>query len=223
MYDCQVAGVKISPGTPTVKQATYQPKTVVKSPAAAAAAAAGAAGSSQQIKVAAVTPQGVTRIVSGGGTPVRVSTAQTGQLVLGAGGAAGTPRFVHVKTGASPAGVPVKLGAGNVPVKLAGNAVPLKIGAANIQGKLGTTAVQKVGGNVPLKIGAGNVKIGTSNVLVKTAGGAPVQAKVGAGVPVKLGAGNLPVIASGGQQIQIAGTALQGQQVNTYFYKLIIL
>ncbi|KAL0830204.1 hypothetical protein ABMA28_003659 [Loxostege sticticalis] len=217
----QPAAVKISPNTPTQKITTYQGKTVVKSPAP---------GSSQQIKVAAVTPQGVTRIVSGVGTPttVRVSTAQSNaQIVLSSGTAAGgTPRFVQVKTGGSGA-VPVKLGAGNMPVKLAGNAVPLKIGTANLQGKIATNSVQKVGqvgaANVPLKIGAGNVKIGTSNVLVKTAGGVPIQAgvanlqtKVAAGVPVKLGAGNLPVIASSGGAIQIAGGALGGQKTPVY-------
>ncbi|KAI5638960.1 host cell factor 1 [Phthorimaea operculella] len=217
--------VKISPNTPTIKQATYQAKTVVKSPAAAA-------GSSQQVKVAAVTPQGITRIVSGVSTPgtVRVSTAQSNaQIVIGSGAAGGgTPRFVQVKTGASGA-VPVKLGAGT-PVKLAGNAVPLKIGAANIQGKITANSVQKVGqvGGTPLKIGAGgNVKIGTSNVLVKTAGGMPIQAgvnlqqKVG-GVPVKLGAGNLPVIASSGGAIQIASSALAGQPgVKAPVYKIV--
>lgn len=217
----QAAAVKISPNTPTLKQ-TYQGKTVVKSPAA---------GSSQQIKVAAVTPQGVTRIVSGVGTPssVRVSTPQSNaQIVLGTtSGGSGTPRFVQVKTGSS-AGVPVKLGSGNV--KLAGNAVPLKIGAANIQGKI-TNSVQKVGQmatNVPLKLGAGNVKIGTSNVLVKTAGGMPIQAgvasmqaKVAAGVPVKLGAGNLPVIGSTGGAIQIASGAIAGQQVKAPMYKIV--
>lgn len=212
------ATVKISPNTPTLKQ-TYQGKTVVKS---------STPGSSQQIKVAAVTPQGVTRIVSGVGTPssVRVSTPQSSaQIVLGTTtGAGGTPRFVQVKTGTS-AGVPLKLGSGNMPVKLAGNAVPLKIGAANIQGKI-TNSVQKVGGaNVPLKLGAGNVKIGTSNVLVKTAGGVPIQAgvqtKVAAGVPVKLGTGNLPVIGSTGGTIQIAGGAISGQQVKTPVYKIV--
>ncbi|XP_038219032.1 host cell factor 1 [Zerene cesonia] len=208
--------VKISPSTPTIKQA-YPGKTVVKSPAA---------GSSQQIKVAAVTPQGVTRIVSGVGTPatVRVSTPQSNaQIVLGSPAGASTPRFVQVKTGTS-GGVPVKLGAGNA-VKLAGNAVPLKIGSANIQGKL-ANSVQKVGtANVPLKLSAGNVKIGTSNVLVKTAGGVPiqagVQAKVAAGVPVKLGAGNLPVIGSSGGTIQIASGALTGQQVKAPVYKIV--
>ncbi|XP_059062401.1 host cell factor 1 [Achroia grisella] len=216
----QSPSVKISPNTPTLKQATYQGKTIVKSPAA---------GSSQQIKVAAVTPQGVTRIVSGVGTPgtVRVSTAQSNaQIVLSSGAAgAGTPRFVQVKTGASGA-LPVKLGAGNVPVKLTSGGVPLKIGAANIQGKITTNSVQKVG--TPLKLGAGNVKIGTSNVLVKAAGGVPIQAgvanlqtKVAAGVPVKLGAGNLPVIASGGGAIQIAGGTLGGQQVKTPVYKIV--
>lgn len=209
------AAVKISPGTPTIKQATYQPKTVVKSPATAG---------SSQIKVAAVTPQGVTRIVSGlgaggAGTPVRVSTAQSSaQIVLtSAAGGGGTPRFVQVKTGGSPAGVPLKLGGGNVPVKLAGNALPLKIGAGNIQAKLQGNPVQKLGhGNVPLKLGAGNVKIGTSNVLVKTAGGMPMQAGVAGlqkGMPVKLGAGNLPVLASGGGAIQIAGG---GQKTPVY-------
>ncbi|KPI98323.1 Host cell factor 1 [Papilio xuthus] len=219
----QSAAVKISTNTPTLKQTSYQTKTVVKSPAA---------GSSQQIKVAAVTPQGVTRIVSGVGTPgtVRVSTAQSNaQIVLGtSAGGAGTPRFVQVKTGSS-AGVPVKLGAGNMPVKLAGNAVPLKIGSANIQGKIATNSVQKVATtNMPLKLGAGNVKIGTSNVLVKTAGGVPIQAgvanlqtKVGAGVPVKLGAGNLPVIGGGGGAIQIASGALAGQQVKAPVYKIV--
>lgn len=222
----QAAAVKISPNTPTLKQATYAGKTVVKSPAA---------GSSQQIKVAAVTPQGVTRIVSGVSTPatVRVSTAQSNaQIVLSSGTAGtGTPRYVQVKTGGS-AGVPVKLGAGNMPVKLAGSAVPLKIGTANLQGKIATNSVQKVGqvatANVPLKLGAGNVKIGTSNVLVKTAGGMPIQAgvanlqtKVAAGVPVKLGAGNLPVIASGGGAIQIASSALAGQQVKAPVYKIV--
>ncbi|XP_022823458.1 host cell factor 1 [Spodoptera litura] len=221
------AAVKITPNTPTIKQATYQAKTVVKSPATATA------GSSQQIKVAAVTP-GVTRIVSGVGTPstVRVSTSQPNtQIVLSSATAGGgsTPRFVQVKTGTSGA-VPVKLGAGNMPVKLAGNA--LKIGTANLQGKITTNSVQKVGqvggSNVPLKLGAGNVKIGTSNVLVKTAGGVPIQAgvanlqtKVAAGVPVKLGAGNLPVIASSGGAIQIAGSALGGQQVKTPVYKIV--
>ncbi|XP_030023323.2 host cell factor 1 [Manduca sexta] len=220
----QPATVKISPGTQTPKQPTYQTKTVVKSPATA--------GSSQQIKVAAVTPQSVTRIVSGVGTPgtVRVSTAQSNaQIVLGAGGAAGTPRFVQVKTGASGSPVPVKLGPSNVPVKLAGNAVPLKIGTANIQGKITANSIQKVAtSNMPLKLGAGNVKIGTSNVLVKTAGGMPIQAgvanlqsKVAAGVPVKLGAGNLPVIASSGGAIQIAGGALGGQQMKTPVYKIL--
>lgn len=222
----QTATVKISSNTPTLKQATYAGKTVVKSPAA---------GSSQQIKVAAVTPQGVTRIVSGVTTPttVRVSNAQSNtQIVLSSGTAGGgTPRFVQVKTGGS-AGVPVKLGAGNVPVKLAGSGVPLKIGTANIQGKIATNSVQKVGQvattNVPLKIGAGNVKIGTSNVLVKTAGGMPIQAgvanlqtKVAAGVPVKIGAGNLPVIASSGGAIQIAGSTLGGQQVKAPMYKIV--
>ncbi|CAG9782616.1 unnamed protein product [Diatraea saccharalis] len=218
------ATVKITPNTPTLKHATYQGKTVVKSPAA---------GSSQQIKVAAVTPQGVTRIVSGVSTPttVRVSTAQSNaQIVLGSGSSAGTPRFVQVKTGGN-TGVPVKLSAGNVPVKLTGNPVPLKIGTTNLQGKITANSVQKVSqvgtSNVPLKLGAGNVKIGTSNVLVKTAGGVPIQAgvaniqtKVAAGVPVKLGAGNLPVIASSGGTIQIAGSAL-GQQVKAPVYKIV--
>ncbi|XP_053616453.1 host cell factor 1 [Plodia interpunctella] len=216
----QSAAVKISPNTPTMKQTTYQAKTIVKSPASVAA------GSSQQIKVSAVTP-GVTRIVSGVGTPgtVRVSTAQSNaQIVLSSGAAGGgTPRFVQVKTGASGA-VPVKLGAGT-PVKLTGNTVPLKIGAANIQGKISANSVQKVGqvATTPLKLGAGNVKIGTSNVLVKTAGGVPMQAgvaniqtKVAAGVPVKLGAGNLPVIASSGGAIQIAGGTLGGQKTPVY-------
>ncbi|XP_063831800.1 host cell factor 1 [Ostrinia nubilalis] len=217
----QPTAVKISPHTPTQKITTYQGKTVVKSPAP---------GSSQQIKVAAVTPQGVTRIVSGVATPttVRVSTAQSNAQIVLSSGTAGavTPRFVQVKTGGSGA-VPVKLGAGNVPVKLAGGAVPLKIGTANLQGKIATNSVQKVGQvattNVPLKLGAGNVKIGTSNVLVKTAGGVPIQAgvanlqtKVAAGVPVKLGAGNLPVIASSGGAIQIAGGALGGQKTPVY-------
>ncbi|XP_032522831.2 host cell factor 1 [Danaus plexippus] len=208
------AAVKISPNTP--KQ-TYHGKTVVKSPAA---------GSSQQIKVAAVTPQGVTRIVSGVATPntVRVSTPQSNaQIVLGAAaGSAGSPRFVQVKTGGN-TGV-VKLGSSNVPVKLAGNAVPLKIGAANLQGKITANSVQKVG-TTPLKLGAGNVKISTSNVLVKTAGGVPIQAGVGsvqvkAGVPVKLSAGNLPVIGSYGGAIQIASGAI-GQQVKTPVYKIV--
>lgn len=224
----QTATVKLSPNTPTLKQSTYQAKTVVKSPATA--------GSSQQIKVAAVTPQGVTRIVSGVATPgtVRVSTAQSNtQIVLGTTtSGTGTPRLVQVKTGTSGA-VPVKIGAGNMPVKITGNAVPLKIGTANLQGKIATAnSVQKVSQvtatNVPLKLGAGNVKIGTSNVLVKTAGGVPIQAgvanlqtKVATGVPVKLGAGNLPVIASSGGTIQIAGSALAGQQVKTPVYKIV--
>ncbi|CAH2248592.1 jg24168 [Pararge aegeria aegeria] len=202
----QQATVKISPNTPTIKQ-TYQGK-VVKSPAP---------GSSQQIKVAAVTPQGVTRIVSGVGTPstVRVSTAQSSQqIVIGtAGGVAGSPRFVQVKTGSG--GMPVKLGSGNMPVKLAGNAMPLKLGT-NLHGKI-ANSVQKVG--TPLKLGPGNVKIGTSNVLVKTAGGVPVQAgvqaKVAAGVPVKLGAGGMPVL-SGGGAIKLAG-----QQMNAPVYKIV--
>ncbi|XP_068623061.1 host cell factor 1 [Battus philenor] len=210
----QSAAVKISPNTPTLKQAAYQTKTVVKSPGA---------GSSQQMKVASVTPQGVTRIVSGVATPgsVRVSTAQSSaQIVLSAGsGGAGSPRFVQVKTGAA-AGVPVKLAAA-MPVKLGAGNVPLKIGAVNIQGKIATNSVQKVGAtNMPLKLGPGNVKIGTSNVLVKTAGGVPIQAgvaglqtKVAAGVPVKLGAGNLPVIGGGG--------ALSGQQVKAPVYKIV--
>ncbi|XP_072945657.1 uncharacterized protein [Epargyreus clarus] len=208
------AAVKISPNTPTIKQ-TYQGKTVVKSPAA---------GSSQQIKVAAVTPQGVTRIVSGVSTPstVRVSTAQSNaQIVLGTPpGTAGTPRFVQVKTGSSGA-MPVKLGAGNVPIKIAGNAVPLKIGAANIQGKIATNSIQKVATtNVPLKLGS-NVKIGTSNVLVKSAGGVPIQAGVAnlqtkSGVPVKLGTGSIPVIGSSGGAIQIASGALSGQKTPVY-------
>lgn len=224
------AAVKISTNTPTIKQTTYQGKTVVKSPATVATP-----GSSQQIKVAAVTPQGMTRIVSGVTTPgtVRVSTTQSNaQIVIGSGGA-GTPRYVQVKTGTS-GGVPVKLGAGT-PVKLAaGNAVPLKIGAANIQGKITTNTVQKVGHvgttNVPLKLSAGNVKIGTSNVLVKTAGGVPIQAvaasgslqgKVTTGVPVKLGAGNLPVIASSGGAIQIASSALGGHTGKAPVYKIV--
>lgn len=207
------AAVKISPGTPTIKQATYQAKTVVRSPASA--------GTSQQIKVAAVTPQGVTRIVSGlgAGTPLRVSTAQSNaQIVLSsASGAGGTPRFVQVKTGASSTGVPVKLGAGNMPVKLAGNALPLKIGASNLQGKFQGNTVQKIGqGGLPLKLGAGNMKISTSNVLVKTAGGIPVQAGLQTKVPVKLGAGNLPVIASSGGAIQIAGGTLGSQKTPVY-------
>lgn len=196
------AAVKISPSAPAVKQASYQGKALAKSPAP---------GSSQQIKVAAVTPGGVTRIVSGG------AAAAGGQLVLGAPG----QRYVQVKTGSSGA-VPVKLGAGNVPVKLAGGGVPLKIGAANIQGKITANSVQKVGQvGAPLKLGAGNVKIGTSNVLVKTAGGMPIQAGVGLqgkGVPVKLGAG-MPVISSGGA-IQIASGAL-GQQVKAPVYKIV--
>ncbi|XP_049878347.1 host cell factor 1 [Pectinophora gossypiella] len=221
------ATVKISPNTPTIKHTTYQGKTVVKSPAGTATP-----GSSQQIKVAAVTPQGVTRIVSGVSTPgtVRVSTAQSNaQIVIGSGTGAGTPRFVQVKTGAS-GGVPVKLGAGT-PVKLTSGTVPLKIGAANIQGKITANSVQKVGqvSTTPLKLSAGsNVKIGTSNVLVKTAGGVPIQAgvanlqgKVAAGVPVKLGAGNLPVIASSGGAIQIASSALGGQQVKAPVYKIV--
>ncbi|XP_034836413.1 host cell factor 1 [Maniola hyperantus] len=199
----QPATVKINTNTPTIKQ-TYQGK-VVKSPAP---------GSSQQIKVAAVTPQGVTRIVSGVGTPstVRVSTAQSSQqIVIGtAGGTVGSPRFVQVKTGSS--GMPVKLG-GGTPVKLAGNTVPLKIGAANIHGKI-TPGMQKVG--TPLKLGPGNMKIGTSNVLVKTAGGMAIQAGVAnmqtkSGMPVKLGAGNLPVIGGAGGTIKISG-AMSGQQ-----------
>lgn len=225
----QAATVKVTPGTPTTKQ-SFQAKAIVKSPANPATPS-----SSQQIKVAAVTPQGVTRIVSGVSTPgtVRVSTAQSGaQIVLGsASGGAGTPRYVQVKTGGSGA-VPVKLSAGNMPVKLAGNAVPLKIGTTNIQGKLTPNSVQKVGqvtaGNLPLKLGAGNVKIGTSNVLVKTAGGMPLQGgvanlqtKVATGVPVKLGAGNIPVIASSGGTIQIAGGTLAGQQVKTPVYKIL--
>lgn len=228
----QAAAVKISPNTPTIKQTTYQGKTVVKSPATIATP-----GSSQQIKVAAVTPQGMTRIVSGVTTPgtVRVSTTQSNaQIVIGsATGGTVTPRFVQVKTGTS-GGVPVKLGAGT-PVKLAaGNTVPLKIGAANIQGKIATNTVQKVGQvattNVPLKLGAGNVKIGAGNVLVKTAGGVPIQAvaapgglqgKVATGVPVKLGAGNLPVITSSGAAIQIAGSALGGQSVKAPVYKIV--
>lgn len=212
----QPATVKI-PCTPTLKQ-TYQAKAVVKSPVTP--------GSSQQVKVAAVTPQGVTRIVSGVGTPatVRVSTAQSQIVLSSPGGATGTPRFVQVKTGTG-AGVPVKLGAGNVPLKLAGNTVPLKIGAANIQGKLPSNSVHKVGQvtttNMPLKLSAGNMKIGTSNVLVKTAGGVPIQAgvnlqtKVAGGVPVKLGPGNLPVIASSGGSIQLAG------QMKTPVYKIL--
>ncbi|KAJ0172462.1 hypothetical protein K1T71_011601 [Dendrolimus kikuchii] len=225
----QATTVKLSPSTPTLKQTTYQAKTIVKSPAVTA-------GSSQQIKVAAVTPQGVTRIVSGVTTPgtVRVSTAQSNtQIVLGsATSGTGTPRLVQVKTGTSGA-VPVKIGPGNMPVKITGNAVPLKIGTASLQGKIATAnSVQKVGQvtatNVPLKLGAGNVKIGTSNVLVKTAGGVPIQAgvanlqtKMATGVPVKLGAGNLPVIASSGGTIQIAGSALAGQQVKTPVYKIV--
>ncbi|XP_063384765.1 host cell factor 1 [Cydia fagiglandana] len=209
------AAVKISPGTPALKQATYHGKTVVKSPAG-----------SSQIKVAAVTPQGVTRIVSAASTPgaaatARVSTAPA-QLVLGSA-AGGTPRFVQVKAGGA-AGVPVKLGAGSA-VKLAGGQVPLKLGAAGIQGmqgKLTAGGVQKAGG--VLKLGAGNVKIGTSNVLVKTAGGVPVQAgagihKVAGGVPVKLGGAGLPVISSGGT-LQLAGSPLQGQ-VKAPVYKIV--
>ncbi|XP_041970052.1 host cell factor 1-like [Aricia agestis] len=216
------SAVKITTSTPTIKQ-TYQGKTVVKS---------SPAGSSQQIKVAAVNPQGVTRIVSGVGTPgtVRVSTAQSNaQIVIGTPSVSGgTPRFVQVKTAQS-GGVPVKLERGT-PVKLAGNAVPLKIGATNLQGKITANSVQKVTqvANVPLKLGAGNVKIGTSNVLVKTAGGVPIQAgvsnmqtKVATGVPVKLGAGNLPVIGSSGGAIQIAGGAISGQQVKTPVYKIV--
>lgn len=197
----QPATVKLSPGTPTIKQ-TYQGK-VVKSPAP---------GSSQQMKVAAVTPQGVTRIVSGAGTPgtVRVSTAQaTQQIVLGAPGAG--PRFVQVKTGAG--GVPVKL-SGGAPVKLAAGSVPLKIAPANIHGKL-APGVQKVG--TPLKLGPGNVKIGSGNVLVKSAGSpgqAGAQGKVG--VPVKLGAGGLPVLGGAGGAIKLAG-----QQVGAPVYKIV--
>ncbi|XP_023939663.2 host cell factor 1 [Bicyclus anynana] len=203
----QQATVKISPGTPGVKQ-TYQGK-VLKSPAP---------GSSQQIKVAAMTPQGVTRIVSGAGTPatVRVSTAQSSQqIVIGAPGVAGSPRFVQVKTGSG--GVPVKLGGGNVPVKLAGGALPLKIGPAAVHGKLAANTVQKVG--TPLKLGPGNVKIGASNVLVKTTSGAPLATaagKVTGGVPVKLGAGGLPVLGGAGGAIKIAG-----QQMNAPVYKIV--
>lgn len=158
-----------------------------------------------------------------------MSTPQSNaQIVLGtASGGSGTPRYVQVKTGSS-TGVPVKLGSGNV--KLTGNTMPLKIGAANLQGKITTNSVQKVGQvatNVPLKLGAGNVKIGTSNVLVKTAGGVPIQAgvnmqgKVATGVPVKLGAGNLPVIGSSGGAIQIASGAITGQQMKTPVYKIV--
>ncbi|CAK1542438.1 unnamed protein product [Leptosia nina] len=207
----QATAVKIAPNTP---MKPYAGKTMAKSPAA---------GSSQQIKVAAVTPQGVTRIVSGVGTPatVRVSTPQSNaQIVLGSPAGSSTPRFVQVKTGTS-GGVPVKLGTGNT-VKLAGNT--LKIGA-NLQGKL-TNSVQKVTtSNVPLKLSAGNVKIGTSNVLVKSAGGVPiqagVQAKIASGVPVKLGAGNLPVIGSSGGTIQIATSPLSGQGGKQPVYKIV--
>lgn len=212
------ATVKISPGTPALKQATYHGKTVVKSPAG-----------SSQIKVASVTPQGVTRIVSAASTPgastvTRVSTAPGGaQLVLGSA-AGGTPRFVQVKAGGA-AGVPVKLGAGSA-VKLASGSMPLKLGSGSIQsvqgGKIG--AVQKPAG-VPLKLGPGNVKIGTSNVLVKTAGGVPVQAgaglhKVTGGMPVKLGGSGLPVISSGGTLQLAGGGALQGQ-VKAPVYKIV--
>lgn len=229
----QGAQVKLSPNTPTLKQATYQAKTMVKSPAA---------GTSHQIKVAAVASQGMARIVSGVPTAgtARVTTTQPNaqaQIVLSSPGAGGTPRFVQVKTGGTSAGVPVKLGAGNMPVKLAtGSAVPLKIGTANIQGKITANSIQKMGNvtttNMPLKLATGNVKIGTSNVLVKTAGGVPIQAGVGnlqkmaTGVPVKIGTGNLPVIASSGGTIQIAGTTtLAGQvsamQMKTPMYKIV--
>ncbi|XP_050682773.1 host cell factor 1-like [Leptidea sinapis] len=209
----QSATVKVTPGTPTIKQ-SYPGKTIVKTPTA---------GSSQQIKVAAVTPQGVTRIVSGVGTPssVRVSTPQSNaQIVIGSGaGGTGTPRFVQVKSGG---GMPVKLGAGNMPVKLAGNAVPLKIGAANIQGKIANNVQKVTNTNVPLKLSAGNVKIGAGNVLVKSAGGVSnIQTKVAGGVPVKLGAGNLPVIGSTGGTIQIASGALSGHQVKAPVYKIV--
>lgn len=204
----QSATVKLSPNAAALKQATYQGKTVMKSPG-------------QQMKVATVTPQGMTRIVSGTSTPgaVRVSTAQAGaQLVLSSGAGGGTPRFVQVKTGGvNTSAVPVKLGATNVPVKLAPGNVPLKIGGANLQGKL--NSVQKVG-PAPLKIGPGNMKIGTSNVLVKTAGGVPIQAGVGS---LKLGASGLPVISSGGS-IQIASATSMGQsgvQVKTPVYKIV--
>ncbi|XP_022129011.2 host cell factor 1 [Pieris rapae] len=209
----QSTGLKIAPSPPTIKQ-SYPGKTIAKSPAP---------GSSQQIKVAAVTPQGVTRIMSGVSTPatVRVSTPQSNaQIVLSSPVGSSTPRFVQVKTGTT-AGVPVKLGAGNT-VKLASNT--LKIGTANLQGKI-ANSVQKVASNVPLKLSAGNVKIGTSNVLVKSAGGVPIQSgmqtKITGGVPVKLGSGNLPVIGSTGGTIQIASGALTGQGGKAPVYKIV--
>lgn len=198
--------VKISPNA--VKQTTYQGKTIIKQ------------SPGTQLKVA--TPQGA-KIVGGMVGPVttRVSQANAQIVLSGSTGTIGSPRFVQVKTGTA-AGVPVKLGAGNV--KLAGSTVPLKIGGTNLQGKIAANSVQKVGGNVPLKLGTSNVKIATSNVLVKTAGGVPLQAgvslqgKMAAGVPVKLGTGNLP------GTIQIAG-ALAGQtsnmQVKTPIYKIV--
>lgn len=187
------ATVKISPSAPVIKQTAYQAKTA-KSPAA---------GPSQQIKVAAVNPGGVTRIVSGAGTPVRVSAAQAGgtQIVLtSSAGAQGQPRFVQVKS----ANTAMKLGAGAgaQPVKLAGG--PLKLQQGGLQGKL--AQAQKVTGGVPLKLGAGNVKIGAGNMLVKTAGGMPVQGISKA--PVKLGTPT-----SAGQTVTLAAGALgQGKQ-----------
>lgn len=212
------ATVKISPSAPVIKQAAYQAK-IAKSPAA---------GPSQQIKMTAVTPSGVTRIVSGAGTPVRVSAAQGGagaQLVLtsSAPGGQGAPRFVQVKsaspgvklTAAQPlklsAGAqPVKLSAGAQPVKLSGG--PLKLGAASLQGKL--AQAQKVTGGMPLKLSAGNVKIGAGNLLVKTSGGMPVQG-VGVGKgPVKLGT------PGAGQAVTLAAGAL-GQQGKQPVYKIV--
>ncbi|GBP33288.1 Host cell factor 1 [Eumeta japonica] len=212
------AQVKISPGTPSGKQ-TYQGKTIVKSPA----------GGTQQIKVAAVTPQGVTRIVSGVSTAgtVRVTTTgvQSGtQLVVGA---AGGPRYVQVKPspGVAPAtALPVKLGGANMPVKLAtSGTMPLKIGATSIQGKLTANSVQKVGtvtgGNMPLKLSAGNVKIGPSNVVVKSTGSVGALTAGGKAVPVKLGAGGLPMLASGGGTLQLQQTP--GVPVKTPVYKIV--
>lgn len=196
------ATVKISPSAPVIKQTTYQAKTA-KSPTA---------GPSQQIKVAAVTPQGVTRIVSGAGTPVRVSAAQAGgaQIVLtsSAAGVQGAPRFVQVKSG-SPGGMgAVKIGAGAQPVKLTGG--PLKLGAS-LQGKI--AQAQKVtGGGMPLKLGAGNVKIGAGNMLVKTSSGMPMQ---GVGkAPVKIGT------PTSGQAVTLAAGAL-GQQGKQPVYKIV--
>lgn len=210
----------------------------------------GLSGTPQQIKVATVTPQGVTRIVSSVTSvspSARITTVQSGQgpaqYVLGGqtvsvqSSATAGPRYVQVKTGTAAGALPVKIGTGNV--KLASSAVPLKIGAASLQGKITTAgAIQAKPGSagMPVKLGTGGVpvKIGAGNVLVKGAAGsaqagqvAAQQTKVTGGMPLKINAASLPVIASGTGGIQIAGTTgmAAGQagnvQVKTPVYKIV--